>query len=205
MFTGIIEEVGEIVEVYDAGKFCRIRIAAARILEDIQPGSSISTNGVCITAREIDVGSFTADLSRETLDRTTFKNLRTGTHVNLERSMRADSRLGGHIVQGHVDSLGQIRRFDCDDDWILEVDYDPAAASRIAWKGSIAVDGISLTVAGLEENSFSIAIIPHTLENTNLKYSHPGDEVNLEFDVLAKYVENLISPYLGQLRGTYVI
>ena len=116
--------------------------------------------------------------------------------------MRADSRFGGHIVQGHVDGVGRIRRFDReDDDWILEVDYDPAAASRIVWKGSIAVDGISLTVAGLESSSFSIAIIPHTLENTNLKCARPGDEVNLEFDVLAKYVENLVSPYLGQLRG----
>ena len=171
-------------------------------MDDIEPGSSISTNGVCITVREIDPGSFTADLSRETLDRTTFRNIGSGAQVNLERSMRADSRFGGHIVQGHVDGVGRIRRFDREnDDWILEVDYDPAAASRIVSKGSIAVDGISLTVAGLEASSFSIAIIPHTLENTNLKYSQPGDEVNLEFDVLAKYVENLVSPYLEQLRG----
>ena len=202
MFTGIIEEVGEIVEVHNTDDFRRARIAAARILDDIKPGSSISTNGVCITVREIDPGSFTADLSRETLDRTTFRNIGSGTHVNLERSMRADSRFGGHIVQGHVDGVGRIRRFDReDDDWMLEVDYDPAAASRIVWKGSIAVDGISLTVAGLEASSFCIAIIPHTLENTNLKYAQPGDEVNLEFDVLAKYVENLVSPYLEQLRG----
>ena len=202
MFTGIIEEVGEIVEVHDTDDFRKIRIAAARILDDIKPGSSISTNGVCITVREIDPGGFTADLSGETLDRTTFRNAGSGTHVNLERSMRADSRFGGHIVQGHVDGVGRIRRFDReDDDWILEVDYDPAAAARIVWKGSIAVDGISLTVAGLEASSFSIAIIPHTLENTNLKYAQPGDEVNVEFDVLAKYVENLVSPYLEQLRG----
>ncbi len=202
MFTGIIEEVGEIVEIQDAKDFRRVRIAAARALDDIEPGSSISTNGVCITAREIDTGSFTADLSRETLDRTTFRDVGTGTHVNLERSMRADSRFGGHIVQGHVDGVGRIQRFDRnEDDWILEVDYDPAAASRIVWKGSIAVDGISLTIAGLEASSFSIAIIPHTLENTNLKYARPGDNVNLEFDVLAKYVENLVGPYLEQLRG----
>ncbi len=201
MFTGIIEEVGKIVEVVDSGEFRRIRVEAKTVLDDMKSGSSIATNGVCITAREVDQVSFTADLSRETLDRTTLKHADVGSCVNLERSMRADSRFGGHIVQGHVDGVGRMRRFDREgDDWILEIAYDPASASRLVWKGSIAVDGISLTIASLEKEAFSIAIIPHTLENTNLQYANPGDEFNLEFDVLAKYVENPVAPYLKQIR-----
>ena len=200
MFTGIIEEVGRVVEVTDSDEFRRIRVEAKTVLEDMKSGSSIATNGVCITAREITESSFTADLSRETLDRTTLKHAGQGVRVNLERSMRADSRFGGHIVQGHVDGVGRIRRFDREgDDWILEVAYDPASASRLVWKGSIAVDGISLTVAALGKETFSIAIIPHTLENTNLGDVKPGDEVNLEFDVLAKYVEKLVVPYLARI------
>ncbi len=202
MFTGIIEEVGTVVEVFDSGEFRRIRVQAQTVLDDMISGSSIATNGVCITAREVDRDSFTADLSRETLDRTTLKHAVGGFHVNLERSMRADSRFGGHIVQGHVDGVGAIRRFDRrGDDWILEVAYDPAWESRLVWKGSIAVDGISLTVAALAKETFSIAIIPHTLENTNLQDASPGDEVNLEFDVLAKYVEKLVGPYLERIKG----
>ena len=201
MFTGIVEEVGKVVEVSDSDEFRRVRVQAARILLDLESGSSIATNGVCITAREVADDSFTADLSRETLDRTTFKHAAVGTLVNLERPMRANDRFGGHIVQGHVDVVGQVRRFDRNgDEWILEVDYDPADSSRLVWKGSVAVDGISLTVAGLGEDSFSIAIIPYTVENTNLQHRKPGDEVNLEFDVLAKYVEKLVTPYLEQLQ-----
>jgi riboflavin synthase len=202
MFTGIIEEVGKVIEVIDSDEFRRIRVQAKTVLDDMISGSSIATNGVCITAREVDGDSFTADLSRETLDRTTLKHAGGGSHVNLERSMRADSRFGGHIVQGHVDRVGAIRRFDRrGDDWILEVAYDPAWASRLVWKGSIAVDGISLTVATLGKETFSIAIIPHTLENTNLQEASAGDEVNLEFDVLAKYVEKLVGPYLERIKG----
>jgi riboflavin synthase len=136
-------------------------------------------------------------MSRETLEHTSLGGLANGSIVNLERPMRGDSRFGGHIVQGHVDGLGRIRRFDRQGDaWILEVEF-PAAGSRyIVEKGSIAVDGISLTVASLVgANAFSVAIIPHTFENTNLRNAKAGDPVNLEFDVLAKYVENLIKPY----------
>lgn len=201
MFTGIVEEVGKVVEVSDSDEFRRVRVQAARILLDLESGSSIATNGVCITAREVTGDSFTADLSRETLDRTTLKHAAAGTLVNLERPMRANDRFGGHIVQGHVDGVGQVRRFDRNgDEWILEVDYDPADSSRLVWKGSVAVDGISLTVAALGEDSFSMAIIPYTVENTNLQHRKPGDEVNLEFDVLAKYVEKLVTPYLEQLQ-----
>ena len=136
----------------------------------------------------------------ETLRRTTFKNLDTGTRVNLERSMSVDSRFGGHIVQGHVDAVGSIRRFDCKgNDWIPEVDYDSTATGHIVSKGSIAIDGISLTISDLGTSSFSIAIIPYTMQQTNLQYCQPGDTVNLEFDIIAKYVENLVNPYLKPL------
>ena len=212
MFTGIIEEVGEI-ESGDGGiidsesqrmtppspdsEFRVIRVRAGRVLEDMHAGASIAVNGVCLTVRALDGAGFSAELSRETLDRTSLWNLGPGAVVNLERPMRADSRFGGHIVQGHVDGVGRIDKFDRQGDaWNLEIAY-PASASRyIVEKGSIAVDGISLTVASLGGSGvFSVAIIPHTFENTNLKMARTGDPVNLEFDVLAKYVENLIKPY----------
>src|SRR5262249_284965 len=154
-------------------------------------------NGVCLTVRSIGVDIFSAEMSRETLDRTNLGSLAKDAIVNLERPMRADSRFDGHIVQGHVDGVGRIHRFDREGDaWNLEVEH-PAAGSRyIVEKGSIAVDGISLTVAALQDSCiFSVAIIPHTFENTNLKAAKAGDPVNLEYDVLAKYVENLMKPY----------
>jgi len=197
MFTGIIEETGKIVQIRDAGDFRTIHVQGKSVFDDLRLGSSIAVNGVCLTARSIDNATFSAEMSRETLERTSLGGLANGSIVNLERPMRGDSRFGGHIVQGHVDGLGRIRRFDRQGDaWILEVEF-PAAGSRyIVEKGSIAVDGISLTVASLVgANAFSVAIIPHTFENTNLRNAKAGDPVNLEFDVLAKYVENLIKPY----------
>ena len=200
MFTGIIDDVGMIVDIEDVEEFRRVRIDAPQALNDIQAGASIATNGVCITARETNGSIFTADLSRETLNRSTFKHAVVGQRVNLELSMRVDARFGGHIVQGHVDGIGQVRRFDRDgDDWILKVCFDPSFAQRLVSKGSIAVDGISLTVAALSDNALEVAIIPFTLDHTNLGDRKPGDEVNLEFDVVAKYVENLVAPYLEQL------
>jgi riboflavin synthase len=197
MFTGIIEETGNVSEISDSTDFRTIHIRGKSVFDDLRPGSSIAVNGVCLTARRVAGATFTAELSRETLDRTTLRSLAKGSIVNLERPMRGDSRFGGHIVQGHVDGVGTIRRFDRQGDaWNLEIQY-PAAGSRyIVEKGSIAVDGISLTVASLLGSGvFSVAIIPHTFENTNLNAAKTGDAVNLEFDVLAKYVENLIKPY----------
>lgn len=197
MFTGIIEEVGQIAEIRDAGEFRTIIVSGRNVFDDLQTGSSIAVNGVCLTARSISDHTFSAEMSRETLDRTSLGNLGKGTLVNLERPMRADSRFGGHIVQGHVDGVGRVRRFDRQSDaWNLEVEYEAPAARYIVEKGSIAVDGISLTVANLLPlNVLSAAIIPHTFENTNLKTISPGAAVNLEFDVVAKYVENLLKPY----------
>jgi riboflavin synthase len=197
MFTGIIEEIGEVVEIKDTGDFRAIHVRGKSVFDDLKLGSSIAVNGVCLTVRSIATNVFTAEMSRETLDRTSLGNLARGSIVNLERPMRAESRFGGHIVQGHVDGIGWIRKFDREGDaWNLKIEY-PAAGSRyIVEKGSIAVDGISLTVASLQGSSvFSVAIIPHTFENTNLKMTKPGDPVNLEFDVIAKYVETLIKPY----------
>jgi riboflavin synthase len=203
MFTGIIETVGHVLDVTDTHEFRRIRVHAGSLIDGVGVGASIATNGVCITATTVEDGAFTADLSRETLARTTFGDLETGRRVNLELSMRADARFGGHIVQGHVDGVGTIRRFDRNgDDWVLEVGFSPEHARRLVWKGSVAVDGISLTVAALESDWMSFAIIPFTLENTNLGSARPGDRVNLEFDVLAKYVERMLEPYVQSLgRG----
>lgn len=197
MFTGIVEEVGEIIELSEARDFRTIRIRAQRVLEDIRIGSSIAVNGVCLTATSASGENFTADLSRETLDRTTLGQLGKRVLVNLERPMRTDARFGGHIVQGHVDGVGRIHGFERQgDDWDLEIEYPSANSRYIIEKGAIAVDGISLTVAALRGGAtsgiFSVAIIPHTFDNTNLRAARAGDPVNLEFDVVAKYVENLL-------------
>jgi riboflavin synthase len=193
MFTGIIEEVGHIVAIEDSGEFRTLRVEAGAILDGIKAGASISVNGVCLTVRTYNAGSFTADLSRETLERTSLNALHAGTVVNLERPMRADGRFGGHIVQGHVDGIGKIRSFDRDgDNWNLRVEFPESAARYIVHKGSIAIDGISLTVASLKTPVLEVAIIPHTFENTNLRHAQAGDTVNLEFDVIAKYVERMM-------------
>jgi riboflavin synthase len=197
MFTGIIEETGEIARIEDAGAFRTIFVRGRVVFTDIRLGSSIAVNGVCLTARPIGADTFSAEMSRETLERTSLGSLGAGAIVNLERPMRGDSRFGGHIVQGHVDGVGRIRRFDRQGDaWDLEVECPAGSGRYIVEKGSVAVDGISLTVAALRGSEiFSVAIIPHTFENTNLRTAKTGDPVNLEFDVIAKYVENLIKPY----------
>ena len=194
MFTGIIEEVGEIAEIADSGGFRTVRVGARRILDGIQAGASISVNGVCLTARTIHNDGFTADLSHETLERTSLKVLATGSLANLERPMRADGRFDGHIVQGHVDGVGRIRAFTRKgDDYRLEVEFPESALRYIVEKGSISVDGISLTIARVKPYVFEVAIIPHTFDNTNLQRAQAGDPVNLEFDVIAKYVERMLA------------
>jgi riboflavin synthase len=194
MFTGIIEEVGEIAEIADSGGFRTVRVRAHRILDGIQAGASISVNGVCLTARTIHNDGFTADLSHETLERTSLKVLAAGSLANLERPMRADGRFDGHIVQGHVDGVGRIRAFTRKgDDYRLEVEFPESALRYIVEKGSISVDGISLTIARVKPYVFEVAIIPHTFDNTNLQRAQAGDPVNLEFDVIAKYVERMLA------------
>ena len=194
MFTGIIEETGEINAIEDSGEFRTVRVRAGRILDGIAAGESIAVNGVCLTVRSFAPGSFTADLSRETLDRTSLQELRAGSMVNLERPMRADGRFGGHMVQGHVDGVGKIRSFMREgDSWTLQVEFPQAALRYIVEKGSIAIDGISLTVASVRQGAVEVAIIPHTFENTNLRQARPGNTVNLEYDIIGKYVERMLN------------
>jgi riboflavin synthase len=195
MFTGIIEEVGRIAvtEARPAGS--RIRIGARRVCEDLREGDSISVNGVCLTAVDVEPSSFGADVSPETLRRSNLGELRVGTPVNLERPMSPQARFGGHIVQGHVDGVGEIAALDelGDNNWWLRVRIPPELERYVVFKGSIAIDGISLTLADVDGAVVSATIIPHTYRSTNLHGRTRGDRVNLECDVLAKYVEKMLS------------
>lgn len=196
MFTGIIEEVGEVVAAGRTGAFATLTVRADEFLIGTSIGSSLAVNGVCLTARQVSPGLFSADLSDETLRRTALGSLEAGDLVNLERAMRADARFDGHIVQGHVDGIGTVRQFDrTGSNWMLQIDIDPQGQRYIVEKGSIAIDGISLTVAGLSDTGVRIAIIPHTLEKTNLRKTEAGRRVNVEFDVIAKYVERMLGPH----------
>lgn len=193
MFTGIIEELGSItsLELYSGG--ARIRISAATVASDTKDGDSISVNGVCLTALDVRKSEFAADLSQETLDRTTLSRLKTGTSVNLERAVTPATRLGGHIVQGHVDGRGTFLSAMQDGDfWTVKIGFPDDMAQYFVYKGSVAVEGISLTIAALYDDSFDIAVIPKTWQLTNLSSLSPGDEVNLEADVIAKYVERMM-------------
>jgi riboflavin synthase len=194
MFTGIIEELGQVRSLEQRGEGVRITIAAKLVTADAHDGDSISVNGVCLTALEVQSGSFCADGSRETLDRSTLGLLTRGSPVNLERAVTPTTRLGGHIVQGHVDARGTfLGATDHGGSWTVRIGYPAEIARYLAFKGSVAVEGISLTIAGLAADHFEIAIIPKTWEVTNLSHLRPGDAVNLEVDVIAKYVERIMS------------
>jgi len=192
MFTGIVEELGE-VEALDGG---RIRIAARKVLDDAHIGDSIAVDGVCITVVSQGPGWWEADLSDETLRRTTLGNLKPGDGVNLERPVRVQDRLGGHIVQGHVDGVGEVTVAAPD----LAVKMPRDLLRYVVEKGSITVDGVSLTVVDVLADGFTVAVIPHTLEVTTLGRRQPGDKVNLEVDVTVKYVERLLSWQDGPLK-----
>lgn len=194
MFTGIIEELGSVRSVEERGENARIVIAAHVVTEGTNHGDSIAVNGVCLTALDIQPDSFAADVSRETLLRSTLGRLRPGTPVNLERAVTPATRLGGHIVQGHVDGRGQfVSVEDHGESWTVKIKYPLELARYLVFKGSVAVEGISLTIAGLTDEYFEIAIIPKTWEVTNLSHLQPGDDVNIEVDVMGKYVERLLS------------
>jgi len=193
MFTGIIEELGNVRSVETRGDNARIVIEAWTVVQGTNHGDSIAVNGVCLTALDITNDSFAADVSMETLARSTLGNFKPGTPVNLERSVTPATRLGGHIVQGHVDARGQLLAIqDHDESWTFRFAYPPEIARYLVFKGSIAVEGISLTIAGLTDAYFEVAIIPKTLQVTNLYHLKPGDAVNLEVDVIGKYVERLL-------------
>jgi riboflavin synthase len=195
MFTGLIQEVGSIAAIERAGGRRRITVEAPRASAELKAGDSVAVSGVCLTAVDLGSGSFGADLAEETWLRTSFSRVRPGALVNIELPLRVNDRLGGHIVQGHVDGTGrflQLERIPEADDFRLLVEVPGELERYVVYKGSLAVEGISLTVATIHECTVSIAIIPHTCEATNLHSLHPGDPVNLETDLIAKYVEKMI-------------
>ena len=194
MFTGIVEEVGRVSGLHDY----RFVINAENVLSDVKIGDSISVNGACLTVVEFDGNSFAVDLAPETLRRTSLGEAGPGSAVNLERALAASDRMGGHIMQGHVDGTGSITGLvpeaDC---YIMEIEAPESLTPYIVEKGFIAVDGISLTVVQRTERRFTISVIPFTMQNTNLHEKSVGDRVNLEADILAKYVESLLQSRLG--------
>jgi riboflavin synthase len=196
MFTGIVEEVGRVTRIEKRGENRRITVAAENTPTELKTGQSVAVSGVCLTALDIRPGSFCADLAPETWTRTSFSRINEGALVNLELPMKADGRFGGHIVQGHVDGLGKViglERVADSDNWWLRIELPRDVAKYTVYKGSICIEGISLTVAKLEGASCTVAIIPHTVEMTNLNALKPGDPVNLEADLIAKYVEKMMS------------
>ena len=195
MFTGIIEEVGRVARIEQRGENRRVTITADHTPKELKTGDSVAVSGVCLTALDIKPGSFCADLAPETWERTSLSRIHEGALVNLELPMKADGRFGGHIVQGHVDGVGKLiglERITESDNWWLHVELPEAIEKYTVYKGSVCIEGISLTVAKLERERCTVAIIPHTVEMTNLHSLKPGDPVNLEADLIAKYVEKMM-------------
>ena len=193
MFTGIIEEVGVIKNIKMGAKSAVITIQANTVMEDIHLGDSIAMNGVCLTVTSFDKNSYSVDVMHETLRRTNLGALKGGSRVNLERAMAADGRFGGHIVAGHVDGTGVITSMKQDDNAVwIDIETDASVLKYIVEKGSITIDGISLTVAQVDSRSFAVSVIPHTGMHTTLLEKKPGDSVNLETDIIGKYVEKLL-------------
>jgi riboflavin synthase len=201
MFTGIIEEVAKVVSIEPHGENRRITIEAASTPKELRSGHSVAVSGVCLTALDIKPSSFCADLTPETWVRTSFSRMHQGALVNLELPMKAEGRFGGHIVQGHVDGVGnlvELRPIADSGNWWLHIEIPPEIEKYTVFKGSICIEGISLTVAELGRNRCTVAIIPHTVEMTNLGSLQPGDPVNLEADLIAKYVEKMMKGEPGQ-------
>jgi riboflavin synthase len=195
MFTGIVEEVGKVSGIVRQGGKRRLTVAASQVTQELKEGDSVAVSGVCLTAVDIATGSFGADLAEETWNRTSFSRIKEGALINLELPMRADGRFGGHIVQGHVDGTGKFlgldRIPDAEDYW-LRIQIPEELERYVIFKGSLSIEGISLTVAKIEGTKVTVAIIPHTAEMTNLTSLNPGDPVNLEVDMIAKYVEKMV-------------
>jgi riboflavin synthase len=193
VFTGIVEELGSVVEVEDRGDAVRMVLRGPLVVSDAQPGDSIAVNGVCLTVVDPADGCFGADVMAETLHRSSLGALAPGSAVNLERAARIDARIGGHIVQGHVDGVATVESIAPSDNWTTVSFALPGDLARyVVEKGSITVDGVSLTVVSVDDSHFSVSLIPTTLEHTTLGSRSVGDRVNIEVDVLAKYVERLL-------------
>jgi riboflavin synthase len=197
MFTGIVEELGETVAVDDLGDAARLTVRGPQVTQDVANGDSIAVNGVCLTVASTSGDTFTADIMRETLNRSSLGALAPGTPVNLERSVRLADRLGGHLVQGHVDGTGTIISRTPAEHWdVVRIGLPPGPpdlARYVVEKGSVAVDGISLTIVSVSATWFEVSLIPETLKRTTLGAKQPGETVNLEVDVIAKYVEKLLN------------
>ncbi|MBN1155811.1 riboflavin synthase [candidate division KSB1 bacterium] len=194
MFTGLIEEIGIITDFARRGAGLKLEVHAEKIMTDLKIDDSVAVDGVCLTATEIHAASFTMDVSPETISKTTLKQLKTHQRVNLERALRLNDRLGGHIVQGHVDGIGRVARIAGDPsrgDWYFHVPHD--FMKYIILKGSIAINGVSLTVADKSGDQIGVSIIPHTLRATTFQYMREGDAVNIELDFFAKYIEQFIN------------
>lgn len=193
MFTGIIEEVGTVMSVKSSANAMKLTIRAPKVTQDINMGDSIAVNGICLTACGLGRESFTVDVMGETLSRTSLKGSRCGSHVNLERALTLNGRLGGHIVSGHIDGIGTVTAIKNDDiARLITISAPQAVMDLIVEKGSVAVDGISLTVASVSSGDFTVSVIPHTMDNTILTEKTPGDTVNLENDCIGKYVRKLM-------------
>ncbi len=195
MFTGIVEEVGKVEQIRHGQYSAVLIIRAEKVLRDAKVGDSIAVNGICLTITELFFNGFSADIMHETLNRSSMANLKHGSRVNLERAMLANRRFGGHIVTGHVDGVGKIIRIQRDDTAIwYTIQTKPQIMRYVIEKGSVTVDGISLTVASITQTDFSVSAIPHTINQTILKERREGDVVNLETDIIGKYVEKLLYP-----------
>ena len=193
MFTGIIEEIGSVKRVSVGGKSGSIEIAVKKVLEGTKVGDSIAVNGVCLTVTSLGSSSFTADVMAETLRRSSLGSLSIGNGVNLERAMAADGRFGGHLVSGHIDGTGTISKMQKEENAVwVHIQANSEILNLIVEKGSIAIDGISLTVAGVSDSEFSVSVIPHTAKETMLLSKKAGDTVNLENDIIGKYVQKLL-------------
>lgn len=203
MFTGIIEEVGTIKQIARGAHSATLTIRAQTVLEETKIGDSIAVNGICLTVTRLSPDSFSADVMHETLNRSALAQLSIGSAVNLERAMPANGRFGGHIVSGHVDGIGYIAQIRRDDTAIwYTIHAAPALLRYVVKKGSITIDGISLTVAALDRKGFSVSTIPHTVSQTNLQQRREGDAVNLETDIIGKYIERLLHPPQEEEKNT---
>jgi riboflavin synthase len=199
MFTGIVEELGTVATVEDQGDALRLTVRATTALDGTTLGDSISVNGCCLTVADLDENTWTADVMQETLDKTSLLGIGPGDRVNLERAMTADKRLGGHLVQGHVDGVGTVVRRQPSEHWdVVEISLPAELAKYVVPKGSICVDGVSLTVVDVHADSFTVSLIPETLARTTLGTRQPGHRVNLETDVIARHVEKLLTAYVPQ-------
>lgn len=202
MFTGIIEELGTVGQMDRRPDSIKLTIQARKVLEGTQLGDSIAVNGVCLTVTSMTDSSFTADVMHETMRRSSLSDIKSGSKVNLERAMQVGGRLGGHIVSGHIDGVGHIARIAADGiARVITISIPKDMEPFIVEKGSIAIDGISLTVVSVGNSQFSVSIIPHTMSNTTLIDKHPGAVVNLETDVIGKYVHSFTTAHTGKRSG----